>query len=454
MEVDTRSLQAPPPRRSSSRSKRSTTNLSNLRLAPLSNPSSAITNPSDTGNAAYANYHSSYIQGKSAPTTPGILSHSSSRRHLHGGLSRKLSIYDQPSVYYAVEVNDQGVPRSGLRLDTQGLGPKAKSEAALLVAQRPTPRHPHYQTAAGHREPGKFDAGRKRHHHRSRTNPRHPNEEDDWLTRAGLATSTLLAESKGQSWLSTRSSSTSLVPADPDTSSSDEEELAYASLASSRHLALADDESSPLSPRVGRWGSRFGSRAASARTSRRGSRAALSRTPLADADAVALPSSGYFSAGAAGYGGGRGGDGEALLTPRMLEPDFVDVHEDEEGLDAGEGAEADVRRWAAERGGALGGLVERLVGWTLFSVDEDREESEVEDDAVEGADGGEIASGAEGDELRTEVDGRAGLEKMLERDRDRDSAEERDGGNEEDEEGEGGWRDAAWLLSVASKVLF
>ncbi|KAJ9623539.1 hypothetical protein H2203_005801 [Taxawa tesnikishii (nom. ined.)] len=343
MEVDTRSLQAPPPRRSSSRSKRSTTNLSNLRLAPLSNPSSAITNPSDTGNAAYANYHSSYIQGKSAPTTPGILSHSSSRRHLHGGLSRKLSIYDQPSVYYAVERTRQ-----------------------VRRGQEAPPSPLTHQ-------------------------PRHPNEEDDWLTRAGLATSTLLAESKGQSWLSTRSSSTSLVPADPDTSSSDEEELAYASLASSRHLALADDESSPLSPRVGRWGSRFGSRAASARTSRRGSRAALSRTPLADADAVALPSSGYFSAGAAG-----GGDGEALLTPRMLEPDFVDVHEDEEGLDAGEGAEADVRRWAAERGGALGGLVERLVGWTLFSVDEDREESEVEDDAVEGADGGEIASGAEG----------------------------------------------------------
>ena len=98
------------------------------------------------------------------------------------------------------------------------------------------------------------------------------------MTRAGLATTSLLRESKGQSWLVSRHSSTSLQNIQSD----DDDEDSLSRMAGSHHrLHFADDEFSPETPRAtSRWGSRFGSRAASARNSRRGSRSDLHSSAL------------------------------------------------------------------------------------------------------------------------------------------------------------------------------
>ncbi|KAF7185423.1 hypothetical protein HII31_13270 [Pseudocercospora fuligena] len=144
--------------RSRSRAKRSTTNLADLRLAPLSKqyeptkgdvpPKSPLRTPYDPEeDVSFARQHSSYLQGKSAPTTPGILSRSNSRRHLGGGLSRKNSIYDsndadydaegETGYAYSASANMQAFNQNRGRTEYgSGQIPKAKSEAAITAQQR------------------------------------------------------------------------------------------------------------------------------------------------------------------------------------------------------------------------------------------------------------------------------------------------------------------------------
>jgi hypothetical protein len=138
----------------------------------------------------------------------------------------------------------------------------------------------------------------------------------------------------------------------------------------------------------------------------------------------------------------------------VIEPDFVEA--DEESV----GDEEEVARLARERGFGLGNWMDRLIGWTLFSVDEDGEESDEEDAA---SSLGMSESMTEDDlKLRREVEAKR---KKLEREaimaaaavRSADLAHHSADGAEaakapSDEEG-GGWSDAAWLFSVASKVI-
>ncbi|GAB7355024.1 hypothetical protein MBLNU459_g5626t1 [Dothideomycetes sp. NU459] len=366
-----------------------------------------------------ASPHSSYIQGKSAPTTPGILGRASSRRQLHGGLSRKLSIYASDTPYAAVEVTPDGTPRSALRpnVDT-AMMPKAKSEAALLDSKPPVP-HIHAHWAHHPNDP-------RRHHRRAHTGGRvRVAEGDDWLTRAGLTTSTLLRESKGQSWLVSRNSSASLVDQASDTDDGSEDDggdaAARLSFSSHQRLHFADDEFSPETPRVtSMWGSRFGSRAPSARNSRRGSRADLQR-PLS----FAGQRDGYFD--------------DILAVPDdLVGPDFVDADE----LFGDEDPEAEVARLARERSFGFGGLIDRLVGWSLFSVEEDREASEVEED-------GQTRDQRHNASVR-ERQRQLALSSNDSKDHDRGETALRPRPTAQEE---GGWQDAAWLLSVASKVL-
>ncbi|KAK3706731.1 hypothetical protein LTR37_012575 [Vermiconidia calcicola] len=421
-----------PSRRSStpsvlSRPKRSQTNLADLRLAPLSakyaersqEPSSP---PEDRANAAFQRSHSSYLQGRSVPTTPGILSRNSSGKHLLRGLSRRSSLYDnEPQQlinyeYAGVVREDSGEVR--VEVGSRPI-PKAKSEAALLVQRskraaqgRPIGAH-RYQRRS---RPGTGGTNTPR----ARTKLKAA--EDDWLTRTGAAAIAIIQESKGVSWLDSRPSATSLTHLQDTTDEEDEgyEEMAALS-ASTRRRQRADGELSPVNSRSNPWGSRYGSRTGSRRTSRRGSFNAGSRTALAPLT-------------------GRDGAAEYLDQNALLgiEPDFVDPEEETDSQD-----EDAVAQFTAHRGKGFGGIMDRLMNFSLFKVEE-REES-TEDEAQSGAETSEVAAArrvAEKERKRKEK------EELVER---QTAAE---GRGEGQAEGEGGWSDAAWLLSVASKALF
>lgn len=410
-----------------SRSKRSTTNLANLRLAPLSNKflepaeeqqqhhqhhQPAKSPYEEAAHITFARQHSSYLQGRSAPSTPGILSRSSSRKHIGGGLSRRGSLYDNDIPYqYAAVSNDA---TGGMRVDVgSGQIPKAKSEAALLAEQR----------LAGHGVP----VINKARHMRSRTGTHTPvaksklGVDEDWFSRTRASTNALVQEAKGQSWLSSRESSTSLAQLDSDDDDDDEgyEEMAALSASQARLQVVT-----PLGPLSGRvrspvWGSRYGSRSGSRRTSRRGSFAGL-RTPLV------------------GLGGHDGTPGYFDEVPAALatEPDFLDPDEDNPEDD-----ERDVSQLTGQRSFGLGKIVDRLMGFNLFNVDE-REET-TEDEAEQGDETADHAKERMAAENKRKREAKGTLTAPppapLERD--------------ENGPGEGGWQDAAWLLSVATKVM-
>jgi hypothetical protein len=416
--------------RATSRSRRSYPNLHNLSLAPLSAkyPLDASAPPSPDEPSTLTP-RTSYIAQKSAPTTPGILSLSQSRSNSRNrsGRHRVKPIY----AYDGYFVNaDQPVRDIGEL-------PKAKSTSTL---------HPGVSFAD---EPtGEV----KRHHVRKGTAPlplrmplvrHHTSEADDeWWHRAGLAIAVETRDSKGQGWLIRRESSTSLVQQDDDPETRDTKPMA---LLSGEHLGI--DDFPTFSPRVSRAGSRFpsrvGSRIPSARQSRRGSHAG-SRADLA------------MTAGLSPLLGRHSLD----LDDRFMEPDFVEAH------DESDGDEEEVARLARERGFGLGGWVDRLIGWTLFSVDEDGEVSSEDEETEHDASPQFLPQNMTKEELRLrrEVEARR---RKLEREsivsasalkaRELDSE---DGSRPSTadvqclSEDAGGWQDAAWLLSVASKALF
>jgi hypothetical protein len=145
---------------------------------------------------------------------------------------------------------------------------------------------------------------------------------------------------------------------------------------------------------------------------------------------------------------------------RFMEPDFVEADEESDG------DEEEVARLARERGFGMGGWMDRLIGWTLFSVDEDGEASDDEDEDEEDTNSNFLPQNMTREELRLrrEVEARR---RKLEREtivaasalkgRDKESEDGIRPGAADiqrpPEEG-GGWQDAAWLLSVASKALF
>ncbi|KAI9867224.1 MAG: hypothetical protein M1813_009502 [Trichoglossum hirsutum] len=234
---------------------------------------------------------------------------------------------------------------------------------------------------------------------RSRRNLDTPSE---WLQRAGAIISSETRESKGQSWLVTRASSTSLV---------DHE--------GREDFSFADDEFSPYSPRNSHGGSRVGSRVGS----RHGSR---SKIDLLTTRATRP-----------GINGGRDELAGDFGNEFVAEPDFIDVDEDSHGeFDT----DAELDRIARLRSFGLGSWVDRLIGWSLFAVNEDGEESEGEVD-VEEREYGRVDAETrkkreETERVFIEPPSEVGDKQTAQRDQ------------------EGGWQDAAWLLSVATKVLF
>ena len=156
-----------------------------------------------------------------------------------------------------------------------------------------------------------------------------------------------------------------------------------------------------------------------------------------------------------GVDGRRGLEGMAVM-----EPDFVDGDGDEgegygEDEEEEEVDEGEVRRLI---GGRVGGWVDWLVGWMDFRDDGEGEEGgqgdvgEREEDAEEG--------GKERDEgLRRRKRRESERVALRQRGREREGEmqmEMETGGRAVEkppEEGEGGWKDAAWLLNVATKII-
>lgn len=371
----------------SRRNNRSFINVNHLTLAPLTSRFPIHDSHELPDAAPVSRGHVSYIEGKSAPTTPGVLSRSSSRVSLlkpnHGGLTKSKSSTNVPATR-----PKSITPTAGGKLK-RGLGKDDISLSSLSATDR---------------------------------------NDSDWLLRAGALISSETRESKGQAWLVSRASSTSLTGQRDE----DEEELER-QLAKERESRLtsrrgsaadADDEFSPVTTRMSFGGgsrsvSRYGSRPTSRTHSRRGSKGNLF-TPLAMTE---KERDSYFE--------------EQKELP--AEPDFVDV--DETGYDEEQAVEDEIIvKHLAKRGSlGLGTWVEKLMGWSLFAVEEDAEDSDGGTESEEKTDASDAAPTKKKRGSKDVVDGTTdiALDEKLPPPRD----------------DEGGWQDAAWLLSVATKVL-
>jgi len=413
--------------RSSSRSRRSYPNLHNLSLAPLSSkfPLDASAPPSPTEDRIHTP-RTSYIAQKSAPTTPGILSLGQSRSSSRNGRrTTKGYAYDGYFVNPDAPVKDVG--------DI----PKAKSTTTM---------HPGAHV-------GFADQPQEHHHSRKGTAPlplraplvRHHTTEttDDWLHRAGIAIAGETRDSKGQGWLIRRESSTSLVNQNDE----GEDDVRNMALLSGEHLS--EVEHSTFTPRLSRAGSRIqsrmqsrvGSRVQSARNSRRGSRVG-SRVDLMMSTGLRTPNARQSVE-----------IDEAMFEDDVIEPDFV------EDDDESDGDEEEVARLARERGFGLGSWMDRLIGWTLFDVDEDGEESssdeEDEDDTTrpENMTKEELVLRREVDAKRRKLEREAIIAASAVRAQDEEAKAAQASEPMSPPEDGGGWADAAWLFSVASKVI-
>lgn len=387
------------------RMNRSATNLNHLTLAPLTSKL-PLADPEELPDftASPAQYNISYLQGKSAPATPRLLAGSPAR-----GNSR--------------------TRRSSTHATAADALPKSKSASHLAGIGAITPggghHHHHHGKSTGAVTP---TSARRRHEVWSSALRAEDRNDSDWMLRAGALISSEARESKGQAWLVSRQSSTSLTGLRDADDEAYERELArereLASRKGSRRgsLAAAAVEDMMLAATMSP-ASHLGSRS----HSRRGSRTVAPRTPL---DQHRHADDGYFVA-------------QHITDEYMQGPDFVSLDEKLEAIeiDTSEADEATVRRLVKRENVNMGTWMGSIMGWSLFAVDEDEEESDEEDD-VEGA----SSYDGEGDE-----GGRISRSPSVRHFEGVTAIPEPQ--IPPPKENEGGWQDAAWLLSVASKVL-
>ncbi|OHE97642.1 hypothetical protein CORC01_07057 [Colletotrichum orchidophilum] len=365
------------------RKNRSSTNLNHLSLAPFT---SRLPLQDDDALPEHLTspHHTSYLEGKSAPTTPGLLTRSPARSNSH---ARRASL-----------------PHAHL--------PKSKSATHLTPSAADRKSH-NRQVVSGTTSP----TVRRR---KDDLSVRDRND-SDWLLRTGALISNENRESKGQAWLVSRQSSTSL------TGMRDAEEEAF-----ERELARERELTSRRSSRRGSLADPDGAYTHSARPSRPGSRSASrvgTRSQMLTPMERHSLDEGYFP---------RHHDGEDYIPG----PDFVNLDEQLESFDfdTTQDDEAAVRKLVKDERAGGASWVGNILGWPLFAVEENEEESDDED--VDGEFEGEA-----------DEDGAHGLHRSW-------SARHFEGVISAPEEripppkaNEGGWQDAAWLLSVATKVL-
>ncbi|KAJ6002689.1 hypothetical protein N7451_005236 [Penicillium sp. IBT 35674x] len=283
---------------------------------------------------------SSYLSSVSVPSTPPILSHSrSSSRTRHHTRSKS---------------STRATPLSDTNL-------QSKSISFPL----------HHNLGTQKKRPSAID-------HNNKSTSR---SDAEWMLRAGIAIASTTREEKGQSWLSKRESSTSLVsetPLDDALPPHHRHHNRTKSGASSRKSRSGTSTPAAYSRRSSR----------SRGTSRHGSRAGLTMTTIPPLSSASVPGKIYSPvATGAVTPETRGRSGEAGLVPdfnqdrhlNSFDDDLGDVWDEEEYFSSEdefsdetheEFDEADLQRLTRERGFGLGGWIDRLVEWTLFGVDE------------------------------------------------------------------------------------
>lgn len=368
------------------RKNRSLTNLNRLSLAPLT--TKLPINDSEIINAELTvlTYSTSYLQGKSAPTTPSLLARSTAR----------------------LRATSKGT------LSPHGRGPAtptniSKSKSASNLLSRPA--------KSGTTTPGGYRRGSKKEPAKDKDVP--GRADSDWLLRAGVLISSETRESKGQSWLISRASSTSLERLETDENNDsdvfEKERIARENLRLSRHssrrdslgFVLDEDESPFLSRQVSRHASR-------SQLVTPGERAAME---------------GYFA-------------GQLLGEDEYIPgPDFVNLNEKLESVATdGDGGmivddETTVRRLVKSGQGRTATWYGNIMGWNLFAVQENDDEDDAESITDDEADDYQSETSRPDKDLVGRMTSLSESQRLSPPNAD-----------------EAGWKDAAWLLSVASKV--
>ncbi|KAI9671749.1 MAG: hypothetical protein M1831_003277 [Alyxoria varia] len=402
----------------------------------------------------------SYIVGKSAPTTPGILSRNPSSQYLYTPSATDVKHASKSYTHLAEHAED-----------------------SLL------------------RSTHSANARRKDRQYRHGMGFKRDTDGGEWLFRAGTAISSEARESKGQSWLVSRVSSTSLLARDDEheedehgSAAVDMQGRAFAAARGALHGETSELElkrsisyasatrrgfggsSHPASARTSRRTSRIGSRAELAgltplasQQARHGSMLSLHKTP---GSAVNAPSNSDYFGSASGITGPDFVNKDELLNEDEEDDlddelyDYNNLRRDEERrqrvLDEAEVAKLTENQASPRPSGfgfGFGGLVDKAIGWTLFDMKDDgagagASEDENDNKKEEGT-GSTLKhsrkSVAQSENVR--VSQRQSREETSKNAASQLKEQSSDLSANNVEEGNG-WSDAAWLLSVASKALF
>ncbi|CAD6505218.1 BgTH12-00711 [Blumeria graminis f. sp. triticale] len=272
--------------------------------------------------------HISYLEGYSPPTTPALLARSASYTS-----TRRLA---QPEL------------------------PKSKSSTHLLAVR---------QLRSGTSTPGRRKL--RRSTRRLETSPTPPFFSDDqndpaWILRTGASMASSARESKGQAWLVSRASSTSMTRLRDDEYEEYENEYAWSQRHQSQRASLRGSVMGEMDREVSlaamkhlnlRLTSGHASRSASRFGSRCPSRNQLPHTPPMTAEFDA-----YFD-----YKDFTRDDFSGA------EPDFVNVDETFDDETDRED-EAEIKRLTRANTQGVGGWVKKMLGWRSFPTEEESEE--------------------------------------------------------------------------------
>lgn len=341
------------------RKNRSSTNINHLSLAPLTSKL-----PLKDHDALPDSSHS-YIEGRSAPTTPRFLGAAPATPR-----SRSRSHHRTPSA-----PSDMTKSKSSTQLSNT-----KKPRSGTATPRRRKDQHVH-----------------------------HHGGDSDWILRTGAMVSSEAREFKGQAWLVSRQSSTSLSGQrggeDPF-----EQELAREREMSRRGSAafIEDDAAVAVASNASsRTPSRFQSRSQSIVDTR---------------SAIMTPMD-------------RNGD-SYFPVDSISGPDFVNLDEKLEQLekDSEQDDEAAIRQLVREGQAGKRSWLGNMMGLSLFAVDEN-DESDSDAESLDE----ELREAARGARTPRHVEGITMLPVET---------------IPAPAKAEGGWNDATWLLSVATKVLF
>lgn len=325
----------------------------------------------------------------------------------------------------------------------------------------------------------KMNSEQTRHHRRVKSYTHGPKlnntvkrQDSEWLLRAGLALSSSTREEKGQSWLVKRDSSTSLVSEEiPDNERRHSSHHSRHSRSRRQRSGLSTPAVLSRRPSSSHPASKFGSRADLSMTvagltgrasisddavglvpdfvdeNLRSEMAAISSWPIGQANTPSERSVRGFDDGTYPTLSRRNSTFDSAFSASASEFSDSEIDEEEE-VD-----EAEMQRLTRERGLGLGRWIDRLVEWTLFSVEEE----------IPGA----IAEPSRQPRQFGDIQHQTWVEESGNNsNQDQESSEtekEKQQGKEEDENSmtlpienpgdRGGWSDVGWLLRVAKSIV-